>query len=157
MSAQFADKVRIGQKANVQDHIGVVWDAVLVTKRGQKHVHAAGIRRLAKSFLHFPLELMHVQAASVDYLVSQFTHCLERPALTRNPFLNRLLACERMRSPGLTEPPQQDFIRSVEKEHLDVVSGFAHIGQNIRQSLEKLPGSQVYAKSDPSDSFVVTD
>ena len=93
----------------------------------------------------------------IDGLIMQATQRLERLTLTGNAFLNRLLACERMRSPSLTEPPQQNFIRSVEKEHLNVVPGIAHIGQNPRQRLQKLPGSQVDAESDPSDSFVVTD
>ena len=53
-----------------------------------------------------------------------------------------------MRPAGLAEPPQQYFIRSVEKEHLNVVAGGAHIGQNLGQRLQKLPAAQVDAESD---------
>ena len=51
---KFIDKIRIGQKPHIQNHVGIVGNAKFVSERCKKQRHSAGLRSLAKVLLDLP-------------------------------------------------------------------------------------------------------
>src|SRR5256885_712210 len=63
LGAQLIDEIGIRQKSHVEDHVGIMGNAKLVTERSEKQNHTARLRRLAKLLLHLIFELVHVKIA----------------------------------------------------------------------------------------------
>src|SRR5262245_48369058 len=86
---QLVHEVWVRQEAHVENNVGIVRNAELVTERRKKQRHTARRRRVAKLLLHLMLELMHVKVTGVDHLVGQGTDRFQRFAFARNAVLNR--------------------------------------------------------------------
>src|SRR5262249_15549813 len=127
LSSEFLDKMRIREKSNIKNDIGIVGNAILIPEGGQEHAHTAGTSDLAKNLLHLSLSLVNVQIARIDHLIRQFPHPFQGFTFPCNPFLNRSFARTRVGASSLVKSAQQHFIRRIEKKHLDMMSGGAHL------------------------------
>ena len=123
LGPELIDKIGIRQEADIKDDVGIVRNSEFIAEGNKKQRHPAPCGRLAKLLLHFALEVVHIEIASVDDFVGQGANRLECLALARNSLLDRVFSGLWVRPAGFTEPPQQDVVGSIEKHDLHMMAG----------------------------------
>jgi hypothetical protein len=112
---QLRHVIRVRQEADVEDEIGVQWNAVLETERDHRNRHRICIRRTSHSVAEFFFKGGERERRCVDDDVRRIAHRLQLLALGDDAVDQPAAVRQRVLAARLGKTPHEYFITSVEK------------------------------------------
>jgi hypothetical protein len=111
-------EMRIRQKSDIHEKVSLNRNPITVTEREQGHGHPVLGRSLLRHLLDPLFELMDIVLGRINHVIGHIPYDLKPFPLQMNPFPDGAPHRQGMLTPGFTEAPHQDLIRTFQKKNL---------------------------------------
>ena len=134
--AKLRNKVRIGQEADVEHHIGVERHTVLEAEAEAGDQQLLGLFLVAKALQDVGAQLVYVEIRSVNQRVGDVANGVQQLPLLHNGARNSLRPAQRVRPPCFRVAAHQHRVLRIQKNH-SRREQLAHALQYLGQAVQR--------------------
>src|SRR3954452_15691808 len=113
---ELGNEVRIGQKAHVEDEVGIFGNTITEAKADGRDQHMAVRLFAMKTLLNVSTKLVNVELGGIDDVVSECGNRLNAFTFRENGSLYRGAIAHRVRAASFAEAALQNFVGSLEEQ-----------------------------------------
>src|SRR5713101_7696926 len=148
--AELGDEVGIGEKADVEEQIGVIGHSMFEAETDTRHQDVLVRFVLAKTGGDVRPQLMDIESGSIDDQVRNGADGTKVAALSDQRSLDRRIGAQRMRPARFAEAAQQDGLIGFEENYLCRQQAFDRL-DDCREGLQLRAFTNVYHESGAVD------
>ena len=107
---KFGNEVRVGQKAHIENQVGVFRNSVLESEAHERNQYFPGLLLFLEQLDDVGAEFVHVELRSVDDQVGDGTYALQVTSLGAQGSFYRAVSAERVRAAGFAIAAEEDLV-----------------------------------------------